>query len=189
MEESQILNSHLQRERDCYQKKYDDLAKLYASKPITNNNTQNIVNLTIFSKSDEDINKVVDDKYDKYYLQDGQKGVAQFTKRHLVNTDPKAPLEYIVTDRSRFHGKFMGENNESIPDTNMQGLTSKIYPSINKKAAKIMKDEKNVFENNNLMNGYIEVREMIHDNRTFCKNFTKLHNVHKIPVRNLAILV
>lgn len=172
------LKESFSREKSL-QKRYDNLAKLLAKKPTTHNNSN--VNLSIFSKSIEDIDRVVNEKYTKDYLRDGQTGVAQFAKRHLINTDPGAPLEYVVTDRSRFHGKFIGADNESIPDTNMQGLTQKIHPSIDKKACKIMKGENDVFSDQDLLNGFTEVRKMIHDNSQFCKVFTKIHDVKNLP--------
>lgn len=167
----------LEKDKTNLQKRYDKLA----IKSTTTNNTKNIVNLSIFSKSNEDIDRVVDEKYTKDYLRDGQTGVAQFAKQHLINTDPTAPLEYVVTDRSRFHGKFVGENNESMPDTNMQGLTRKIHPSINKKACKIMRGENDVFSDEELIRGFTEVRKMIDDNSQFCKVFTKIHDVKNLP--------
>ena len=172
------INITLEADKLNLQKRYDKLAM---KAKIINKTKNNIVNLSIFSKSTEDIEKVVNEKYTKDYLRDGQTGVAQFAKRHLINTDNAEPLEYIVTDKSRFHGKFVGKNNESIPDINMQGLTEKIHPSIDKKACKIMKEENDVFSDQGLINGFTEVRKMIHDNLQFCKVFTKIHDVKNLP--------
>jgi len=44
-----------------------------------NNTVHSDLNLGVFVKTQEDISRLVNENYNKYYLLEGQKGVARFT--------------------------------------------------------------------------------------------------------------
>ncbi len=75
------LEDSLRREKELM-KAYEKLAAISANKSTTTTNhttTNNTLNLGVFDKSAEDIKRIVDDKYNRDYLVQGQLGVARFT--------------------------------------------------------------------------------------------------------------
>ena len=79
----------LEKDKENAQEKYDELAKISARKS-TNTHINNI-KLYVF-KNDEDIKKIVDEKYNAEFLLEGQKGVARFTNSHVLNKEV-----YVIT--------------------------------------------------------------------------------------------
>lgn len=55
--------------------------------------------MAIFNKSDEDIQRIVHEKYKKEHLVDGQKGAARFTAANILKTNP-GEKKYICSYRS-----------------------------------------------------------------------------------------
>ena len=145
---------------------YSKLTTIAVKKSTTtiNNNT---INLGVFDKTPDDIKRIVDENYNKQYLVQGQKGVAIFTSKHVLNKDSNESPIYVITDRSRGNGKYKISENEFVTDTGMSGLTKKVQPSIKNKAVYIIGSEPNIFENEDLLSGYHEVVEMDQDNSTF----------------------
>ena len=176
-------NEELKTERDSMWEKYEKLAQIVAKQPrsVTNKNTiiNNTLNLSIFDKSDDDINKIVDEKYNKDYLIAGQKGVARFTHSHVLNTDGN-PI-YEITDRSRGHGRYKKSDNEVVRDHEMKGLTTKVLPSIKKKAIRIVQSEPVYFTDEALTNGMNEVYALNDDNSPFRSEMIKLVDSAIVP--------
>jgi hypothetical protein len=159
----------LEEDKKELQKSYQALASLSVSRPTTattNNTTHNTLNLSVFDKTQADIKRIVNEKYDKEYLKAGQKGVAQFTTKHIINSEEsKFPL-YVITDKSRGNGKYRKSNAEVVTDNKMTGLTRKVYPSIKERAIDIANKE-DAIRHPELMDGYREVYEMSEDNTIF----------------------
>lgn len=144
--------------------------KLYTTSTINNtinnNNINNINNieLSIFDKSDKDIEQIVIDKYDKNYLVQGQKGMAIFTCKYVINNNP--PI-YIITDKSRRNGKYKISETEIVNDQGFAGLGKKVYKPIRKKAQFIIRHEEDFMENEVLKSGFNDLIEFENNNNNF----------------------
>ena len=175
-EENKVLKKQLEealRREQELREDYAQLAAISAKRSTTTNNTVNNLNLGVFDKTESDINSIVNEKYDRQYLIQGQKGVAKFTSQHLLKTTKDKPPIYLITDRSRGNGKYKTSKNEIVTDTGMNGLTKKIYPSIKKKAIFITVSHPNPLEDEELMAGYHDVYEMDENNTVFRINLVK----------------
>lgn len=181
-------NEQLKIDRDEILNKYEKLAETIAKNPrtITNKNTfiSNTVNLSIFDKTDDDINRIVNEKYNKDYLIAGQKGVARFTHSHVLNTEGD-PI-YEITDRSRGHGRYKKSNSEVVRDYGMKGLTTKVLPSIKQKAIKIVQSDPVYFTDEAITYGMNEVYSLNDDNSSFRNEMIKLSEKDNSP--NLTFL-
>ena len=135
------------------------------------------VNLSIFDKTDDDINRIVNEKYNKDYLIAGQKGVARFTYSHVLNTEGD-PI-YEITDRSRGHGRYKKSNSEVVRDHGMKGLTTKVLPSIKQKAIKIVQSDPVYFTDEAITYGMNEVYSLNDDNSSFRNEMIKLSEKEK----------
>jgi len=167
----------LQADKLDIQQRYDHLAETAVKRSTTTNNTvNNILNMGVFDKSQEDIERLVDENYNKEYLLEGQKGVAKFTSLHILKSnDVTKPPIYLITDKSRGNGKYKVSESETVTDVAMTGLTSKVHPSIKKKAIYIGSEETNeMMTNEKLFDGYQEVFDMEHDNGIFRKELIKI---------------
>lgn len=166
-EKSEQQNEKLEQTIKELQDKLENIAVKAVSRSTTTHNTVTNLNLGIFDKSAEEIKRIVDEKYDRSYLIQGQKGVAVFTQKHVLTTvDGKTPI-YIITDRSRGNGKYKISDDEVVTDNGMIGLTKKVHPSIKSKAVFITSTHPNPLEDEELMAGYHEVFEMDLDNSVF----------------------
>ena len=168
----------LEKDKLDLQERYDHLAETLAKRSTittTNNTINNIMNMSIFDKSEDDINKIVEEKYDKNYLIQGQKGVARFTSMYVLKSDDKTkPPIYLITDKSRGNGKYKVSESETVTDIGMSGLTKKVQPSIKKKAINIASIDPTFIVNENLFDGYQEVFDMEDDNGIFRKELVRI---------------
>jgi hypothetical protein len=168
------LEDALRREQEL-REDFNKLAAISAKRSTTTtNNTTNNLNLGVFDKSSADIKLLVDEHYDRTYLIQGQKGVAIFTNKHVLNKDPTKPPIYVITDRSRGNGKYKISDTEVVTDTGMSGLTKKVHPSIKSKAVFITSNSANPLQDDEMMAGYHEVFEMDHDNGVFRSHLGKI---------------
>jgi len=164
--EQEMKEDFIRREKEL-REDYATLAAISAKKSTKTTINNNTVNLGVFDKTQDDIKRIVDENYNKQYLIQGQKGVAMFTSKHILDTDSGKPPIYAITDRSRGNGKYKISENEVVTDTGMTGLTKKVQPSIKRKAIGITGSEPNPFETEDLLSGYHEVAEMDQDNSIF----------------------
>ena len=166
--------SSLEKQLSELQTQYNKVVNILAAKPTntTNNTTNNILNMPIFDKSDTDIKRIVDEKYDRNFLIDGQKGVARFTDKHIT-TDENGNRSYMISDVSRGNGKYKTSETEVVTDPEMKGLTRKIHPAVKEKAIKLVQKE-NPIENKILFDGFWSVNDMDKNNASFRKEFTSL---------------
>lgn len=159
------LEDSLRREQELR----EDLNKfiaIIANKPTTQNTTNNNnLNLSIFDKTPDDIKKLVDENYNLEYFIQGQKGVAKFTHKYVVNGEPNKPPIYVITDRSRGNGKYKLADGEIVTDIGMSGLTKKIHPSIKIKASAIASVNPDRMEE--CIDKYLEIASMDENNCIF----------------------
>ena len=181
-EENKVLKKQLEDALRREKELREDYAKLAAisarkSTTVTNNSTtnNNTLNLGVFDKSADDIKKIVDEKYDRDYLVQGQLGVARFTHKHVLEGEDKEnPPVYLITDKNRGNGKYKISDTEVVSDPNMNGLTKRVHPSIKSKAIYITSTHPNPLSDEDMMNGYREVYEMGENNTIFRKGMIKL---------------
>jgi hypothetical protein len=167
-------NKQLIEDRNKITKLYTELSLTLAKNPtLKTTNIHNILNLSVFNKTDEDIKQIVEEKYNKDYLIDGQKGVARFTYSHVLKTNSNQPPMYIITDKSRGNGKYKSSNTEVVIDNGMKGLTKKIHPSIKNKATNIAIIE-DAMNNKDIYDGYQEIFNMDDDNSVFRDEMIRL---------------
>jgi hypothetical protein len=168
----------LQTDKLDLQERYDKLAETLAKRCVTTNNTvNNNLNISVFNKTPEDINRLVNENYNKDYLIDGQKGVARFTNLYVLKRedDSKHPI-YVITDKSRGNGKYKVSETETVTDIGMLGLTKKVHPSIKKKAINLAAND--AFNDEKLFDGYQEVFNMEDDNSIFRKELVRIIEVN-----------
>lgn len=125
----------LEKDKEHLQKSYEKLSQTLAKRSTTTNNiVNNNLNLAVFDKSNEEIKRIVEEKYNRSYFLKGQEGVARFAHSHVINPEDNTPL-YQITDKTRGHGRYKKSEDEIVTDTGMMGLTNKIHPSVKEKAA------------------------------------------------------
>lgn len=153
---------------------FEKMALTLAKKPTNTTNIENL-HLTVFNKTMYDIKRIVNEKYNKNHLVLGQKGVADFTYNHILKVENESePPMYVITDKTRGNAKYKKSPTEIVTDNGMQGLTDKLYPSIQSKATEIASTE-DIFNNQLLMKGFQNVMNMNRNNSDFRKEMIKLH--------------
>ena len=105
------------------------------AQPKTTNNDNRIKINNNFFDNPERIKRMIDEKLNKDYICDGQKGVAQFTYDTLLK-DENGNMNYICSDPSRYIFKFHNSEGNIEKDikankiTNMlidAGITNKTF--------------------------------------------------------------
>jgi hypothetical protein len=179
-------NAIYQREKEIAQGNAHKINETLAKRATRTTNIQNnLVNLAVFDKTTEDIEQLVDNKYDKNYLIQGPKGVAQFKRLYILKSRDDGRPIYIVTDYNRGNGKYKLNTGEIVNDLGMLGLTRKIYPSVKRKATKIATKtamNENALQNELLFKKYQEVYDMDNNNISFCRELTRIIEVEKCDV-------
>ena len=159
------------------EERYEYLAKTLALRPTTTNNnnttTNNTVNLAVFDKSPEDIKRIVEEKFSKDYLIEGQKGCAQFVCDNIVENDVDGNKRYLITDKSRGNARYKLQDGNIVTDNGMNGLTNKLHPDIRNKSKSIMNNSEDALTNEKLFIGFQEVLSLEDDNSIFVKHMVK----------------
>lgn len=125
------------------QDKLENVAISAVSRPtITTNNTQNnmLINLTPFDINKNNFTEKIQKHFDKNYLVNGQKGVAQFVVEKILK-DKDGKLMYICTDPSRQIYRFKGNDGIMERDIKAKKLTSALYEEIKSKSYTITNEE------------------------------------------------
>lgn len=164
----------LEDNKESYRQAYEELAKTCAQRPTsTTNNTinNNTLNLAVFNKTQEDIKRIIEEKFGRHHLLEGQKGAADFVCSHILDDEDGHP-QYIVTDRSRGNCKYKLTDGEIVTDHGMVGITGKVHPSFKKKSLTLM-DAEETLEDNKLFEGFQEILDMDNKNVLFVKQMVK----------------
>lgn len=169
-------NKMLEKDKNNIQKSYESLAKILANKSTITTNTKtitnNTLNLGVFTKTEKDIDKIVDENYDYEYVKKGQKGVAEFTKKHILNEQP--PI-YIITDKARCIGKYKKSETEIVTDVGMEGLTAKVSPTFRKYCIKVcFSHYDDMIKDKVLHDAYKQVYHLGENNKVFKRELVKL---------------
>lgn len=155
------------------QKSYEKLTQTLAKRSTTTNNiVNNNINLAVFDKSNEEIKRIVEEKYNRSYFLKGQEGVARFAHSHVINPEDNVPL-YQITDKTRGHGRYKKSEDEIVTDTGMMGLTNKIHPSVKEKAVAFLAQDWDE-EKAESWDAFQEIMNMRKNNDKFRKAMIKL---------------
>ena len=167
--------------KECKDQLKDNF-NMIASRPNivnTTNTTTKINNLIIADFKESTIRDKVESNFTLEHLNDGLRGVAKFTKDHIVNSDDGNP-KYICSDPSRAVFKYKDENGVVQKDVKATRLKNAIKDPIITKSKKLFIDENSRLfdsianndddddENNERMNEQITVLK---------DNFLKVKNI------------
>ena len=162
--------------KECKEQLKDNF-NMIASKPtVVNKTTHN--NLIIIDFKDSTIRDKVENNFTLAYLNDGLRGVAKFTKDHIVNSEG-GKHKYICSDSSRGVFKYMDENGVIHKDVRATKLKNAIKdPIITKSKTLFIEENSRLFdviangdddnENNELMSDQISILK---------DNFLKVKNI------------
>ena len=148
-----------------------DVAVTAVSRPTTITNNQNniLMSLTPFDINKEKFAKKIREHFNKNYLINGQKGVAQFVVEKILK-DEDGNLMYICTDPSRQIYRFKGSDGFIERDVKAKKLTSSLYDELRSKSHNISSEE---IEGNDsdmflLYSGrFQDIKELDEDNSEF----------------------
>ena len=120
----------LKAEKGILIKDHDEIIKI-AKEPknkTTNKNKINVTSPTTFLIETEKVKKLLDDKYDRFMLAEGQKGIAKFAYENIIKDD-EGHVKYICTDPSRGIFTYLNDNGESEKDFQAEKITSLLWNS------------------------------------------------------------
>jgi hypothetical protein len=118
-----------------YKDQLNDLIKTLASKPnitnntTTNNKSTNDIQLSIINLDTNYVKEKVDNNFTLEHLNNGQKGLAKFTKDHILQEE-EGKTKYICTDASRNFFKYKDQNGLVKKDIRASKLTEAIKDPI-----------------------------------------------------------
>lgn len=126
-----------------------EVYKKIAEQPRTtntyNDNRRNYYvkfNLSPLNLTDEQIKNTVDDKYDKNYLFDGQKGIADFSYEHFLTNPTTNDVYYAVSDKSRYYFVYKKNDMEYFIDMKGKHFLDRITPHVFNKSQNILEEVK-----------------------------------------------
>ncbi len=174
LQEKNIQLERLENEIKDYKIQLKDNFNVIASKPTIVNTTK-INNLIVVDFKESTINDKVENKFTLEYLNDGLRGVAKFTKDHIVNFED-GKYKYLCCDPSRAIFKYKDENGVVQKDIRASKLKNAIKEPIIKKSKILF-----INENSRLFDGIAnedENTELINEQITILKdNFLKVKNI------------
>lgn len=170
--ELEETNKLLTQRIELLEKEKAEWIKLAKRPTITNNNKINITqNLSIFNKTVDEIEKIVQENYNKEHLIEGQKGAARFTHAHVLKTETGQLPYYEVADKTRCHGRYRSSENETVKDNHMVGLSERVFYPIKKKAIDIYNSL--ICNNPEYDDGFTDTIHMNQDNLVFRTELAK----------------
>ena len=163
--------------KECKNQLKDNF-NMIASRPNIVNTTTRINNLIIADFKESTIRDKVESNFTLEHLNDGLRGVAKFTKDHIVNSDDGNP-KYICSDPSRAVFKYKDENGVVQKDVKATRLKNAIKDPIITKSKKLFIDENStLFDSIANNNDDDENNERMNDQITVLKdNFLKVKNI------------
>ena len=139
LQEKNIQLQRLENEIKDYKVQLKDNFNLIASKPTIVHNTR-INNLIVVDFKESTISDKVENKFTLEYLNDGLRGVAKFTKDHIVNAED-GKYKYLCCDPSRAIFKYKDENGVVQKDVRATKLKNAIKEPIIKKSQEMFTKE------------------------------------------------
>lgn len=180
LEKKDILIERLEKDLKECKEQINSNFNVLASKPSVVNNTNNtkINNLVIVDFKESSIKDKIENNFTLEYLNDGIKGVAKFTKEHIVASDKGNPT-YICSDPSRAIFKYRDENGIIQKDIKATKLKNVIKdPLISKSKILFIKENSRLFDDIAKAEDDNEITDMMIEQITTLKdNFLKVKNI------------
>ena len=117
----------LETKSEIYSKDHDELIKI-AKQPKNKTQITNNTSTTNFLTDTEKVKKLLDTKYDRFILAQGQKGIAKFAVENIL-TDDNGDLNYICVDPSRGIFKYQNDEGGFEKDVKAEKLTNLLFNS------------------------------------------------------------
>ena len=179
LEERQYTIFRLENEIKDFKQQLKDNFNLIASKPTVINTTNNtrINNLLVADFKESTIRDKVENNFTLEYLNEGIKGVAKFTKDHIINAE-NGKHKYICSDPSRGVFKYKDENGIIQKDVRATKLKNAIKdPIITKSKTLFINENSRLFDD--IANGDDNhINELMNEQITILKdNFLKVKNI------------
>jgi hypothetical protein len=165
--ENQILKAKLSIYEKLAEKDSNRIFEI-AKQPRVQTTNKTKITLTPLDLSESRLRPLVEAKFTRNHLLEGQKGVAKFTVDHILKDD-QGKLMYVCTDPSRHSYKFLAENGEEIKDIKSRKLTEALYPSVNERS-RFLVNEGIAEQSNNFplyTDSFIDINSMGGDNSDF----------------------
>lgn len=115
----------LETENKIYKKDHE-LVYSIAKEPKNTYNDNKIINTTNIFNDIEKVKQIVNDKLDKEYVLNGQKGIARFTANNLLK-DENGMLTYFCSDPSRLMFKYRNPDGTVKKDIKSLELTNLLF--------------------------------------------------------------
>ena len=136
-----LLKTELTQKLDKQIEKHENQLFTLASKP-TSVKIQNLTNiLGNLEFKENTIKETIDNKYNIDYLNEGIKGLAQFTKDHIINAGEDGKKKYICSDPARAMFKYKDENGNIQKDVKAIKLKKAIQEPILNKTKSLLEHE------------------------------------------------
>jgi len=113
----------LETENKIYLQGHEVVQKMALQPKITTNNNNNKIKINNFFDNPEKIKQMINEKLNKNYICDGQRGVAQFAYDTLLKDD-EGNMNYICSDPSRHIFKFQNSEGNIEKDIKANKLTN-----------------------------------------------------------------
>jgi hypothetical protein len=176
------LKTQLKENFDKQVTTYQNQLFTLASKP-TSIKIQNLNNvLTSLDFKENTIKEKVDNNFTLEYLSEGIKGVAKFTKEHIINPSEDGKQKYICSDPSRGTFKYKDENGVIQKDVKATKLKKAIQePIINKtntlishETTRVREDGEEKFDitNTTLINNLMQVKNLDDNGSDYAKEMS-----------------
>jgi hypothetical protein len=176
LHEKNIQLERLDNEIKDYKIQLKDNFNVIASKPTIVNNTR-INNLIVADFKESTIKDKVENKFTLEYLNDGLRGVAKFTKDHIVNSED-GKHKYLCCDPSRSIFKYKDENGVVQKDVRASKLKNAIKEPIIKKSKILFINENSILFDGIANGDNNENTELMNEQITILKdNFLKVKNI------------
>lgn len=157
-EAKQQLSESLKHERKLYEnirKDYAKLAEISARRSTTTNNNNGIVNntvsLAVFDKSQEDVNRIIQEKFSRADLQGGQIGAGHFIYNEILQEGSGQLPMYLLKNRKYGDCVYMDSLGNVITDYRMLKLTKTVCDALISKSLELCEKRVDIPTNKGLM--------------------------------------
>lgn len=180
----------IEKELEVYKEQNKELLKQPRTMTNTyNDNRKNYYvkfNLSPLNLTDEQIKNTVDDKYDKNYLFDGQKGIADFSYEHFLTNPKTNDVYYAVSDKSRYYFVYKKNDTEYFIDMKGKHFLDRITPHVFNKSQNILEEVKDSDNKIDYFTAFGEIKscKLGGDISRFTKHLAELCNNKNLKILN-----
>ena len=179
----------IEKELEVYKEQNKELLKQPRTTNTYNDNRKNYYvkfNLSPLNLTDEQIKNTVDDKYDKNYLFDGQKGIADFSYEHFLTNPKTNDVYYAVSDKSRYYFVYKKNDTEYFIDMKGKHFLDRITPHVFNKSQNILEEVKDSDNKIDYFTAFGEIKscKLGGDISRFTKHLAELCNNKNLKILN-----